>query len=324
MYSLSEKGFLSGFQVRNWDIRRIASEINAFDVSKQYKPSSFCVGLLCEESSSRTRFSTETILKKLGANVVNIYSLQETSVKKGETIRDSAYLWGKYFDLIAIRSSISELPMLFNKYSSAAIVNLGDSYNEHPTQGLATIVHTYNHFGEIANLNVCLWGDFILSRTAHSVAIMFALLGANIYIYSIPKITTENEYIKRIYKACPNAKIKILNEETDLSAKMHVIYINRQQKERWGKEVPEYRFFGERYQKWLRGDGIILHPLPHNDEIDDTIINHANSRILEHIDVTYRTRAWIFYCYKRAYDNHCCLDDNSMNFEEIYYGDHKI
>jgi aspartate carbamoyltransferase catalytic subunit len=317
MQRMIEKGFLSGFQATNITDTQIFEEILAFDLEKQYSPSKFVVGVLCEESSSRTRFSTESILYKLGANVIHFGSLQETSIHKGESLQKSAILWSGYFDLIAIRSKNDYLPFIFNKYATIPVINLGDGANEHPTQGLATLVHAYKIFGRIKDLNICLWGDFQKSRTAHTVAIMFSLLGANVYIYSVPKLKLPCMHINLIKQFSSCSKIEVIDSLDDHKVNMDIFYINRLQTERWDI-LPQYAKFDVQYCEKLSPEGIILHPLPHNDEISDDVIYHTKSKIYDHIKITTQTRAWLLYNYKYAFENGTAMHNNSAFLEGIY------
>jgi aspartate carbamoyltransferase catalytic subunit len=310
MHKFIEKGFISGFQAKNIINNSIFNEIINFDINNHYNPTSFTIALLCEESSSRTRFSTESIIAKIGGNVIYINSLSETSIAKGESLEESAALWSNYFDLIAIRSKSDFLPYLFNKYSTIPVVNLGDGSNEHPTQALSTLTHAFKQFGHIKNLNICIWGDVLKSRTAHSVAIMFSLLGANIYLAPIPKSQIPEKLILNIKRIYSKANIKIIEDLSTNKASIDIFYINRLQKERWDS-LPNYNTFQEEYCEQLGPNGILLHPLPHNEEIDDRILKHPQSRIQEHIKITYKTRAWVFHKYKLSFDMKIKLKNNT-------------
>jgi aspartate carbamoyltransferase catalytic subunit len=316
MHKIIEKGFISGYQAINIIDNFIFDNILDFDIRKHYNPTNFVAAILFEESSSRTRFSTESIINKLGGNVIFFSSLKETSIAKGESIKESAELWSNYFDLIAIRSKDEYLPSLLNKYSTIPVINLGDGSNEHPSQALSTLTHAYKSFGKISDINICLWGDVLKSRTSHSVAIMFSLLGANVYFAPIPKSNIPMVLINEINQFSPKAKIKIIENLSENKIKMDIFYINRLQKERWGVP-PIYDFFDIKYCEQLNQNGILLHPLPHDDEIDNNLLNHPNSRISEHIEITYKTRAWLLHNYKLAYDNNLSLNNNSNFLDNI-------
>lgn len=324
MQKIIGKGFLSGYHIATTVNEEVYKEIMTFNIKNCFLPSDFVVGALFEESSSRTRFSTEAAVYKLGGNVIHFSSLLETSIRKGETLEESARLWSNYFDLLVIRSKSAFLPFLFNKYASIPVINLGDGSNEHPTQALATLVHAYKEFGHIDGLNICLWGDFIKSRTMHSVAIVFSLLGANVYVCPIPSILGESQVVNKIEGIYPNAKISIVDSVEKIEEKIDIYYITRLQQERW-EAKPNYNVFLPNYCNNMSKNGIILHPLPHNDEVSNEVLYHEKSKIYQHIKITQQTRAWILYSYKKAYDSNEVIMNNTEFYEkEIGNANRKI
>ena len=105
-------------------------------------------GFFFDEPSSRTRFSTESAVYRLGANCMVSLSMNETSIAKGETLVDSARIWSKYCDLLCVRNRMAGFGRLISEYAEVPIINLGDGFLEHPTQALATLVHAQLLFGK--------------------------------------------------------------------------------------------------------------------------------------------------------------------------------
>ncbi|MDR1001978.1 MAG: hypothetical protein LBL82_01725 [Oscillospiraceae bacterium] len=319
MQDIVAKGFISSFYIAKTVTEQIYNDILSFDIRSHYAPSGFVVGVLCEESSSRTRFSTESAIQKLGGNVIHFSSLEETSIKKGETLEESSELWSNYFDLIAIRSQKEMVPYIVSKHSTVPVINLGDGGNEHPTQGLATLVHAYKVFGKIRGLNICLWGDFLKSRTVHSVAIAFSALGANVTICSIPGISEQNMTLNLINRFYPDAHITFVDSIENIRDDIDIFYITRLQQERW-KVEPKYEKFLPSYCNKLSENGIVLHSLPHNNEIGSEVLYHRKSKIHDHIKITLKTREWLLCQYKTAFDNGMSLVDNTCFNEGVYGG----
>lgn len=316
MYEIIEKGFLSSYRIASRIKESVYEEILKFNINEHFYPSNYVAGILCEESSSRTRFSTESAILKLGGKVIHFSSLEETSIKKGETLEESARLWSHYFDLLAVRSKKEYLPFILNRYSTIPVINLGDGANEHPTQALATLVHVFSRFGKIAGINICLWGDFLKSRTMHSVAIAFATLGANVFIYPIPMEASIVYTVKQIRRRVFDSNIRIINSINEMPKEINVFYLTRLQKERW-EDCPQYSIFDENYFSFMSSNGIILHPLPHGDEIDEDILTCPQSAIIKHISITQQTRQWLFYSYKKAYDENLKVIDNNDYYERL-------
>ena len=88
------------------------------------------------ENSTRTQASFELAGKRLGADVMNM-SMQTSSVKKGETLIDTALtLNAMHPDLLVVRHPQSGAVALLAQKVNCAVLNAGDGKHEHPTQAL--------------------------------------------------------------------------------------------------------------------------------------------------------------------------------------------
>ena len=298
--SMIKDSFISCFQLLNFtDFDTITKSIIRFSPKNiKLNKNKSVVGLLFDEPSSRTRFSVESSVYRLGANCITSLSMDQTSISKGETISDSAKVWSRSCDLLCVRSHLAGFAHLLSNYSTVPVLNLGDGFLEHPSQGLSTAIHAYNHFGTLNNLNICIWGDVLYSRCAHSVLIIFAINGANIWILPIPSNDVPYNIIDIIKVIKPNAKINIVKDIKDYKNKFHILYINRFQKERRSDSDDKvYDRISNRDLAILTKDGILLHPLPRGSELPDEVCSNKKSKVWEHLDLTYRTRSWLLHQY---------------------------
>ncbi|MCL2485789.1 MAG: aspartate carbamoyltransferase, partial [Endomicrobia bacterium] len=88
------------------------------------------------EPSTRTRTSFEIAAKRLSADVVNI-AVNTSSVVKGESLIDTGKtLEAMKADYIIIRHSLAGAPDILARNLNASIINAGDGFHEHRTQGL--------------------------------------------------------------------------------------------------------------------------------------------------------------------------------------------
>jgi len=96
------------------------------------------------ENSTRTAMSFATAAHRLGAAVVAL-SVEHSSVKKGETLEDTARtLNAMRPDCLVIRHRENGAAAEVALISDTPVINAGDGTNEHPTQALldaATIRH---------------------------------------------------------------------------------------------------------------------------------------------------------------------------------------
>ncbi len=121
------------------------------------------------EPSTRTRFSFETAMLRLGGQVISNADMGSTSsAKKGETLFDTAKMVSSYADVIAMRhpemGSVAELA----KGSSVPVVNGGDGAGDHPTQGLLDLLTIQQELGRLDDFTVAMVGDLKNSRVVHS------------------------------------------------------------------------------------------------------------------------------------------------------------
>ena len=132
------------------------------------------------ENSTRTLLSFEIAGKRLGADVVNMHAAQ-SSVKKGETLIDTAAtLNAMRADVIVIRHGSSGAVKLIADHVDCPVLNAGDGWHEHPTQGLLDLLTIRRRLGEIAGLTVAIVGDIRHSRVARSNLFALATMGAHV------------------------------------------------------------------------------------------------------------------------------------------------
>ena len=134
------------------------------------------------ESSTRTQSSFELAGKRLGADVMNM-SVQTSSVKKGETLIDTAAtLNAMRPDIIVVRHAQAGAAHLLARKVDCAVVNAGDGAHEHPTQALLDALTIRRNKGRIEGLTVAICGDILHSRVARSNIILLSALGARVRV----------------------------------------------------------------------------------------------------------------------------------------------
>ncbi len=132
------------------------------------------------ENSTRTAMSFATAAHRLGASALSL-SVEHSSVKKGETLEDTAATLGAMRpDALVIRHRENGAPATVAEIVDAPVINAGDGTNEHPTQALldaATLVH---RLGRVEGLKIAICGDIRHSRVARSNAKLLPRLGAEL------------------------------------------------------------------------------------------------------------------------------------------------
>src|SRR5258706_1050430 len=132
------------------------------------------------EPSTRTRISFELAAQRLTADVIN-FSAEASSLKKCKTLKDTARnLEALNADIIIIRHSATGAPHFLSRFLNSSVINAGAGAHEHPTQALLDVFTIREKKGQIAGLNVTIFGDILYSRVARSNIWALLKLGARV------------------------------------------------------------------------------------------------------------------------------------------------
>ena len=231
------------------------------------------------EPSTRTRFSFETAMKRLGGGVINLSSTEASSVAKGENLADTIRTVSGYCDVIALRHPQEGASRMAASFSSVPIINAGDGAGQHPTQTLLDL-YTIKREGLLDGLRIALIGDLKYGRTVHSLAYALSLYGATLFFVS-PEALRMPEEIKLDLKE-EGAEVFESTDIKEVIKEANVLYVTRIQKERfpdpaeYSKVAGTYRITTELIKE--NEDVIIMHPLPKVDEIDAEVDGTKNAR----------------------------------------------
>lgn len=142
------------------------------------------------ENSTRTRSSFEVAARRLGADVLNL-DTKVSSVTKGETIVDTArQLVAMRVAAIVQRHSASGSAHLLTRElgDQVHILNAGDGWNAHPTQGLLDLLTMTEVRRELSGAKVAIVGDITHSRVARSNIWLLKTMGADIHLAGPPTL----------------------------------------------------------------------------------------------------------------------------------------
>ena len=140
------------------------------------------------EDSTRTRLSFETAAKRLGADTMT-FSVATSSVKKGESIRDTVQTIDAFgVDCFVVRHKSSGVPHQIAGWTDASVVNGGDGWHAHPTQALLDAYTLRTHLGSLQGRHIVIVGDIKHSRVARSDIECFTALGATVTLVAPPTL----------------------------------------------------------------------------------------------------------------------------------------
>ena len=235
------------------------------------------------EPSTRTRISFELAEQRLTADVIN-FSAEASSLKKGETLKDTARnLEALNVDIIVMRHSASGAPHFLSRFLHASVINAGDGAHEHPTQALLDLFTIREKKGKIEGLNVTILGDILYSRVARSNIWALTKLGARVTLCGPATL------VPRVFEQMGCAVTYKVDEAI---AQADIINLLRIQHERQRKtmfpSLGEYTsLFGLTKARLAlaKPGALIMHPGPINRgvEIDSEIADSLRSLIIEQV-----------------------------------------
>ncbi|HEU5287163.1 MAG TPA: aspartate carbamoyltransferase catalytic subunit [Candidatus Limnocylindria bacterium] len=239
--------------------------------------------LFFAEASTRTRVSFELAAKALSADVTNI-TASGSSVEKGETLFDTVRtLQALGGDIVVMRHASSGAPYFVAEHTDAPVINAGDGWHAHPTQGLLDAYTLRGALGDLAGKRIVIVGDVLHSRVARSDINTLVPLGARVTLSGPPTLMPAAWRCG----ALPTA----VSYEPDLDRAIDgadAVIALRLQKERQESgllpSLREYtRVWGltEARVARMRPEAPVLHPGPMNEgiEIDAAVAHGARSLV---------------------------------------------
>jgi aspartate carbamoyltransferase catalytic subunit len=225
------------------------------------------------EESTRTRFSFESAMLRLGGSVLSTENARQfSSVSKGETLEDTIRIINGYTDIIVLRHYESGAAQTAAGVSRVPIINAGDGIGQHPTQALLDLYTIQKELGHIDGLSIAVVGDLANGRTVRSLCYLLAKY-RDVKIFMVaPEVVRMREDIKEYLQRHD----VWYREESDLRAiapQIDVLYQTRIQKERFGDRADDFQaargvyIVDRELITTMSENSIIMHPLPRVGEI---------------------------------------------------------
>ena len=244
------------------------------------------LGSLFFEPSTRTKFSFDSAMLRLGGNLMGFTDVNTTSAKKGESLGDTIKIMGAYTDIIVMRHPKEGAPKLASEYSTIPIINGGDGGHQHPTQTLTDLITIKKYKKTVSNHTIALCGDLKFGRTVHSLIKTLARFNTKKFYLVSPKELRLPESIINEIKLKYDIDIEETQELEVVMDKIDILYMTRIQKERFFNEEDyiklknSYILTNEKI-KPAKKDMIIMHPLPRVNEISKEVDNDRRAIYFE-------------------------------------------
>jgi aspartate carbamoyltransferase catalytic subunit len=224
--------------------------------------------------STRTRFSFESAMYRLGGNVIATEQANEFSSEiSGEMLEDTIQIISKYCDVIVLRHQEEGGAKRAAAISTVPIINAGDgSGGQHPTQALLDLYTIYQECKTLDGLSVAFIGALDNGRTVHSLAYLLSKFErTKLYFIAPDEIQIKRSILDHLDEK--GVWYQLANKTEDIIQKVDVVYQTRIVPERLQTpdlDLSYYRIDKSVLQK-MKFNSIIMHPLPRSIEISPEV-----------------------------------------------------
>jgi len=227
------------------------------------------------EPSTRTKFSFDTAMLRLGGNVIGFSDPMTSSVAKGETIADSAKTVSQYADLIVVRHPKEGTARLMSQYADCPVINAGDGGHMHPTQTLTDLLTIRHEMKRLDSLTVGLCGDLMFGRTIHSLVSCLSRCTGMRFVFISPRELSMPQYVKDKVEKSGAPYTETQNLEAAMPD-LDILYMSRVQRERFVSEeeylrLKDYFILTKEKMAFAKENMIVMHPLPRVNEISTEV-----------------------------------------------------
>lgn len=224
------------------------------------------------EPSTRTRFSFEAAMLKLGGQVIGFSGEQSSSAAKGESIADTIRTVACYADLAVMRHPKEGSAHVAALSADIPVINGGDGGHQHPTQTLTDLFTIINEKGQLGELKIGLCGDLKFGRTVHSLIRALSRYRGMEFILISPEELRVPEYVKMDIRNGAGSTFSEVERMQEVMPELDILYMTRVQRERFFNEEDYIRLkdsyiLDAEKMKLARADMIVMHPLPRVNEI---------------------------------------------------------
>ena len=238
------------------------------------------------EPSTRTRFSFESAMCRLGGKIITTENAREfSSAAKGETLYDTIRVMSGYADVIVMRHHEAGSAKKAAEAATIPVINAGDGAGQHPTQALLDMYTIKDNFSSIDDLEIAMVGDLKYGRTVRSLAYLLTKYSNIKFHFVSPSVCRMEDDIKDFLD---RMSIPWTEEESleKVLPQVDCVYLTRVQKERfqdpadYQKAAGKYVLDLEKAQRMKKG-AIIMHPLPRVNELPMEVDSDPRARYFE-------------------------------------------
>ena len=232
------------------------------------------------EPSTRTRFSFESAMHRLGGKVLSTeHAADFSSGSLGETLEDTIRVVDDYADVIILRHNEIGGAKRAAAVSTSPLINAGDGKGgQHPTQALLDLYTIYKGVNKLNGLKIAMVGNLAEGRTVRSLSYLLGKFErVKIYFIAPSSLQMKEDMLNYlnehdVWHTAESDVQKILPE-------IDVVYVTRIERERFEGNDAEFSkvtrqyYFDQHAMQRLPSHAIVMHPLPRFSEIAAEVDN---------------------------------------------------
>ncbi|MGB0598974.1 MAG: ornithine carbamoyltransferase [Rubripirellula sp.] len=242
------------------------------------------LAMLFEKPSLRTRVSFETGIAQLGGT--SLFLGEDVGWGKRESPSDFTQVLGQFVDCVVCRAKSHDRVEQLASFDALPVIN-GLTDVCHPCQAVADAMTIQEKFGDCAGKHLVFVGDG--NNVANSLALICAMLDMRFTLACPDGYEMNTDWIRRIVKEYPNAKIDRHVDAKAAVANADAIYTDVWASMGQEAEAAERREAFAAYQ--VNGDLMaaapshtrVLHCLPaiRGEEITDEVMDSDQSDVIQ-------------------------------------------
>ncbi len=224
--------------------------------------------------STRTRFSFEAAMHRLGGRVLSTEQAHEFSSEiEGEQLEDTIRIIGGYCDAIVLRHHEEGGARRASAVSRVPVINAGDGAGgQHPTQALLDLYTIWDECKTLDGLSVAIVGALDRGRTARSLAYLLGKFDrTKLYFVAPDQMQIQPDILRHLDEH--DVRYECVSSTDAVISHVDVVYQTRIDRARLaGTDLnPAAYNIDAQAVRRMKSNAIILHPLPRSVEIDHAV-----------------------------------------------------
>ena len=180
------------------------------------------LGLIFQHPSTRTRTALQAGMEQFGGQAIFL-GIQDLQLRRGETIHDTAEVFSRYVDGIAVRVEHRQDIVDLAENASVPVLNGLTSF-DHPIEALSDLFTLKERFGTLEGLRFAYLGDG--NNVCHSLLLTLSAVGVSVTVAGPEGFRPDPGVIAtaRRLAAASGATIRVTDDPLEAAAEADAVY----------------------------------------------------------------------------------------------------